>query len=198
MQALLDEEGRPAGPHRVYLPESNMPGLAVSRCFGDLLAAGAGVTSTPDVITLLLPTGGAGSGSSSSSSPLAGSKPAPTHRGRRQQQPPLQQQQPTRAASQGQGRRPQRGASPAVRGRRQQPGGRQQVQGRHRQRGGGRPGAGEASHILIVASDGLWEFVSNAEAVRIASRWVQPERGLLCGRQLPAAGLCAGPPSALD
>ena len=35
MQSLLDEGGRPAGPHRVYLRESSIPGLAVSRCFGD-------------------------------------------------------------------------------------------------------------------------------------------------------------------
>jgi hypothetical protein len=35
MQTMLDEEGRPAGPRRVYLRETNIPGLAVSRCFGD-------------------------------------------------------------------------------------------------------------------------------------------------------------------
>jgi hypothetical protein len=35
VQTALDEEGRPAGPHRVYLRESTVPGLAVSRCFGD-------------------------------------------------------------------------------------------------------------------------------------------------------------------
>ncbi len=35
LQTMLDEAGQPAGPHRVYLRDSNIPGLAVSRCFGD-------------------------------------------------------------------------------------------------------------------------------------------------------------------
>lgn len=35
LQTLVDERGAPAGPHRVYLRDTNIPGLAVSRCFGD-------------------------------------------------------------------------------------------------------------------------------------------------------------------
>lgn len=170
-QALLDEEGRPAGPHRVYLPGSNIPGLAVSRCFGDAVAAAAGVTSTPDITTLLLPTG----------DPDGGGRAASAHRRRTQQGPSgsrqaqqqaqqARQQQPARVPSQGRSRRPQRGAPPAARERQQQPAGWQREQARQRQRAGSRPGVSEARHVLIVASDGLWEFVSNAEAVRLASR----------------------------
>ncbi|KAL4447888.1 hypothetical protein ABPG75_005107 [Micractinium tetrahymenae] len=167
MQTLLDEEGRPAGPHRVYLPESNIPGLAVSRCFGDFVAASAGLTSTPDVTTLVLPGGGGGGGASG---------PAPAQHGRRQQRQPRgsTQQQPRQkqcSTSKGRGVRTPRDASPNGQNGQQQ----QQRAQRQRQRGSsragdGQPGASEARHVLIVASDGLWEFVSNADAVRIASR----------------------------
>ncbi|EFN56528.1 hypothetical protein CHLNCDRAFT_144153 [Chlorella variabilis] len=125
MQTMLDEEGRAAGPYRVYLRDTHIPGLAVSRCFGDYVAAGAGVTSTPDVTTLVLP------------------MPEPAAAASAQQQQQQQQQQQGRSRSR---RRPRSKAAAVV------------------------AAAAAAAHILIVASDGLWEFVGSAEAVRIASR----------------------------
>lgn len=187
MQTMIDEAGKPAGPHRVYLRETNVPGLAVSRCFGDYVAASAGVTSTPDVVTMMLPARGRqqgvehGHGSHSGGRSGRSAHSAP--HGRHPHPHPQQQQQHVpagAAAQQGQGR----GRSRSRRG-----GGKgQQAEHARGQQHGRRPAAqrgahapavpaahatiGGDKHVLIVASDGLWEFVSSAEAVRIAARWV--------------------------
>lgn len=41
--------GDPIGPHRVWLQKQDMPGLAMSRSFGDDVATSVGVTSVPEV-----------------------------------------------------------------------------------------------------------------------------------------------------
>jgi serine/threonine protein phosphatase PrpC len=46
---VQDELNQPLGPPRVWLADSWMPGLAMSRSLGDTLAASCGVTSCPDV-----------------------------------------------------------------------------------------------------------------------------------------------------
>ncbi|CAD8136661.1 unnamed protein product [Paramecium octaurelia] len=50
VQAYSDEEGNPIGPARVWLLDENIPGLAMSRSFGDYVAAQVGVISIPEII----------------------------------------------------------------------------------------------------------------------------------------------------
>ncbi|CAK78584.1 unnamed protein product (macronuclear) [Paramecium tetraurelia] len=50
VQAYSDEEGNPIGPARVWLKDENVPGLAMSRSFGDYVAAQVGVISIPEII----------------------------------------------------------------------------------------------------------------------------------------------------
>jgi serine/threonine protein phosphatase PrpC len=50
----MDNQGRPTGPYRVFLKDRWVPGLAVSRSFGDHVAREAGVIASPDVHTLPL------------------------------------------------------------------------------------------------------------------------------------------------
>lgn len=45
----LDSKGKPIGPMRVWLKDDPLPGLAMSRSFGDRVATLAGVISTPEV-----------------------------------------------------------------------------------------------------------------------------------------------------
>ncbi len=45
-----DENGEQMGPFRVWLKEKNIPGLAMTRSFGDLLATTIGVISEPEVV----------------------------------------------------------------------------------------------------------------------------------------------------
>ena len=45
--ACLDPFGRPSGPKRVWLKNDCIPGLAMSRSIGDLVAASVGVTWKP-------------------------------------------------------------------------------------------------------------------------------------------------------
>lgn len=191
MQTMIDEAGKPAGPHRVYLRETNVPGLAVSRCFGDYVASAAGVTSIPDVVTMVLPTGRKQAGphghrgSGGHSSGRSGQGAA---RGRHAH--PQQQQQRAAGSPQaqpGQGRGRSRSRRGGGRGRQAEA-----ARGpQHGQRSAAAPPVpaahatiGQDKHVLIVASDGLWEFVSNAEAVRIAAR---------CAGGCCAAGLCCKP-----
>ena len=47
MAACLDMYGRPSGPKRVWLMDDCIPGLAMSRSIGDLVAASVGVTWKP-------------------------------------------------------------------------------------------------------------------------------------------------------
>ena len=42
---LVDQRGMPVGPHRVWLSTSWVPGLAMSRAMGDMVAQSVGVTS---------------------------------------------------------------------------------------------------------------------------------------------------------
>jgi len=49
IEAFVDEEGEYVGPQRVWLADQNVPGLAMSRSFGDQVAAQVGVTSEPEV-----------------------------------------------------------------------------------------------------------------------------------------------------
>lgn len=100
-----DRHGNPVGPFRVFLPDSWTPGLALSRAFGDTLARGVGVVSTPDVNSLVLPATGWAAGHVDSES--------------------------NRCAT-----------------------------------------LGAARHVLIVASDGLWEWVSSDAAAAVA--WKMP------------------------
>ncbi|GAB4823661.1 hypothetical protein N2152v2_010707 [Parachlorella kessleri] len=48
VERLLDSGGKPIGPHRVWLQQSWVPGLAMSRALGDLVAHSVGVSATPD------------------------------------------------------------------------------------------------------------------------------------------------------
>lgn len=50
----IDNQGRPTGPYRVFLKDRWIPGLAVSRAFGDHMAKKAGVISSPDIASLNL------------------------------------------------------------------------------------------------------------------------------------------------
>jgi hypothetical protein len=45
----LDEEGEPMGPFRIWIKEKNIPGLAMTRSFGDYVASTVGVISEPEV-----------------------------------------------------------------------------------------------------------------------------------------------------
>ena len=39
------------GPHRVWMKDENIPGLAMSRSFGDTVAHQVGVISEPEIMT---------------------------------------------------------------------------------------------------------------------------------------------------
>ena len=45
-----DNDNAPLGPQRVWLLEQDMPGLAMSRSLGDVLAHSVGVSSLPEVL----------------------------------------------------------------------------------------------------------------------------------------------------
>jgi serine/threonine protein phosphatase PrpC len=50
----IDQQGRPVGPYRVFLQDRWVPGLAVSRAFGDYIVRDSGVISKPDINSLPL------------------------------------------------------------------------------------------------------------------------------------------------
>ena len=50
IEAFIDEKGEYYGPQRVWLKEEDIPGLAMSRSFGDIVAHRIGVISEPEVI----------------------------------------------------------------------------------------------------------------------------------------------------
>lgn len=52
MERLSDAYGEEVGPHRVWLPGSWVPGLAMSRTIGDLVAQSVGVVADPDVVSV--------------------------------------------------------------------------------------------------------------------------------------------------
>jgi serine/threonine protein phosphatase PrpC len=49
IRPMRDEDGEYIGPLRVYLKNKNMPGLAMTRSFGDVFGAKAGIISEPEV-----------------------------------------------------------------------------------------------------------------------------------------------------
>mmetsp|Transcript_19813 Transcript_19813/g.48654 ORF Transcript_19813/g.48654 Transcript_19813/m.48654 type:complete len:368 (+) Transcript_19813:128-1231(+) len=49
VEPLIDETGEPIGPHRVWLPNMMLPGLAMARSIGDDIAATVGVYATPEI-----------------------------------------------------------------------------------------------------------------------------------------------------
>lgn len=50
VEAYQDEHGNPFGPSRVWLKTQNIPGLAMSRSFGDKVASSVGVVSEPEIL----------------------------------------------------------------------------------------------------------------------------------------------------
>ncbi len=46
----LNEENEFIGPQRVFIKNNNIPGLAMSRSFGDKIFSSVGVISTPDIL----------------------------------------------------------------------------------------------------------------------------------------------------
>mmetsp|Transcript_23644 Transcript_23644/g.37207 ORF Transcript_23644/g.37207 Transcript_23644/m.37207 type:complete len:337 (-) Transcript_23644:166-1176(-) len=50
VQACRDCDGNPVGPLRVWLKHQDIPGLAMTRSFGDKLAASVGVTCKPEIL----------------------------------------------------------------------------------------------------------------------------------------------------
>lgn len=54
--AYQDEMGNPIGPARVWLKDQNIPGLAMSRSLGDLVASTAGVICIPEITEITLET----------------------------------------------------------------------------------------------------------------------------------------------
>lgn len=49
VKPYYDQHGNALGPHRVWLPDKDMPGLAMSRSFGDLVAAKVGISAVPEL-----------------------------------------------------------------------------------------------------------------------------------------------------
>lgn len=50
--AYQDEAGLPLGPARVWLRDQDIPGLAMSRSLGDMVAASAGVICIPEILEM--------------------------------------------------------------------------------------------------------------------------------------------------
>ena len=50
LESYQDEDGQPVGPLRVWIPGKNVPGLAMTRSFGDYYASTVGVISDPEII----------------------------------------------------------------------------------------------------------------------------------------------------
>mmetsp|Transcript_2138 Transcript_2138/g.4888 ORF Transcript_2138/g.4888 Transcript_2138/m.4888 type:complete len:238 (+) Transcript_2138:111-824(+) len=54
VEPLIDETGQPIGPARVWLSNLMMPGLAMTRSFGDQVAESVGVHAIPEVFERVL------------------------------------------------------------------------------------------------------------------------------------------------
>jgi serine/threonine protein phosphatase PrpC len=50
VEAYQDDQGNPFGPSRVWLKTQNIPGLAMSRSFGDKVASSVGVICEPEIL----------------------------------------------------------------------------------------------------------------------------------------------------
>ncbi|GAB4821493.1 hypothetical protein N2152v2_008539 [Parachlorella kessleri] len=170
-RVATDAQGNPMGPYRIFVPDQWVPGLAVARAFGDTLASTVGVTAIPEFAVFPLPP------------PVApAAHVAAPHAGFH-----LEQQQGKAAAAdhradslsssswdefpraRGRGSKATSkfgGFSKAARGTSaQQPQDKRlQVEALF-----STASAPQPSHILVLATDGLWEFVSNQRAVDIAA-----------------------------
>lgn len=111
-----------------------MPGLALSRAFGDFIVSDVGVISTPDIMTLEF--SAAAAAAASTAAALADGCLAPNSAVTN-----VEMVSPLGSGSWDDSL-----------------------------------SAGADRHVLIIASDGLWEWVPNASAVRIASRWAWEAR----------------------
>ena len=56
IQGVVKDEdtGEPVGPQRVWIMEDDVPGLAMTRSFGDIVAASVGVNSVPEITEYVL------------------------------------------------------------------------------------------------------------------------------------------------
>lgn len=54
IEPYRDEDGEFQGPDRVWLKEDDIPGLAMSRSFGDMVAASVGCISSPEIFEFKL------------------------------------------------------------------------------------------------------------------------------------------------
>jgi serine/threonine protein phosphatase PrpC len=54
VEPVLDAQGKPVGPPRVWLKNEPLPGLAMSRSIGDFIASTVGVIAEPDIRTFTL------------------------------------------------------------------------------------------------------------------------------------------------
>lgn len=50
MEPYYDENGQPLGPYRIWLKEQQIPGLAMSRSMGDMVAKSVGVIHEPEIM----------------------------------------------------------------------------------------------------------------------------------------------------
>lgn len=50
----IENDNEPLGPQRVWLPDQEIPGLAMSRSLGDMVAHSVGVSSVPEVQTFMI------------------------------------------------------------------------------------------------------------------------------------------------
>lgn len=55
VEPYRDELGEPIGPLRVWIQHDNVPGLAMTRSFGDLVGASVGVSPIPEIKGIYLP-----------------------------------------------------------------------------------------------------------------------------------------------
>lgn len=53
IESLKDNFGKPYGPERIWIKSENIPGLAMTRSFGDKIAASVGVICEPGIIWCL-------------------------------------------------------------------------------------------------------------------------------------------------
>jgi hypothetical protein len=54
VESFMDEDGNFIGPKRIWLKDEMVPGLAMTRSFGDVVASGVGVTSEPGKLNLII------------------------------------------------------------------------------------------------------------------------------------------------
>ena len=54
VEPFREQNGNPIGPSRVWLRVENIPGLAMSRSFGDKVASSVGVISEPEIFETML------------------------------------------------------------------------------------------------------------------------------------------------